>query len=428
MKNNNTDEKSITFRHAVSIYMASVLGGGILVLPGLAAQEAGSLSILAWIIMSVVSYPFAFTFSRLALRNPRSGGIYTFTSEAYGPYVSNGVGWLFLTWVALGAPAISLAAASYLSFALPMTELEIFGFALFLMLAVAVINFLGIRFSALVQMLIIVAIVGILVLSIASSLFRISPVNFAIASGNNAFYSVGSSMALIIWAYFGYENVPNLAGEFVDPVRDLRRSVTFSVVIIGVLYVALSIVIVGTRAYIAGGSIAPFSVILSSLFGRFGRISAAVIAVVAIFSTMNAYYAGVSKLIQTLAGNGGIPKLFSRSSHRTGAASMSILLLFSLGLIGLLLYGILHISYTTAFLAVSGAGVLTYIAGSASGIKLLSISGWGKLLPWISLIVSIVILFFIGYVIVVSIAAFCLSLLYTRHFHSKKRTAFIPIP
>lgn len=39
--------KTITFRHAVAIYMASVLGGGILVLPGLAAQVSGPSSIIA---------------------------------------------------------------------------------------------------------------------------------------------------------------------------------------------------------------------------------------------------------------------------------------------------------------------------------------------------------------------------------------------
>lgn len=415
MKYSAPSEKSITFRHAIAIYMASVLGGGILVLPGLAAQEAGSFSILAWIILSVVSYPFAFTFSRLALRNPKSGGIYTFTREAYGPYLSNGVGWLFLAWVALGAPAISLAAASYLSFAVSLSQIEIYEFALILIVAVAIVNYLGIRFSANVQLVVIVAIVGILLVSIGSAAFNISPANFTPTPGKNAVYSVGTSMALIIWAYFGYENVPNLAGEFINPDRDIRRSVIFSIVIIGVLYTALAIVTVGTRAYVAGGSIAPFSVILSGVFGRFGAIAAAVIAVVAIFSTMNAYFAGVSKLIQKLAENNGIPKFFSLNSRRTGSASASILLLSMLGIVDLILYGILHVSITTAFLAVSGAGVLTYIAGSASGIKLLSLAGWEKVLPWISLVMSIIILFFIGYVIIVSVAAFCISLLYTRY-------------
>ena len=86
----------ITLRHGIAIYIASVLGGGILVLPGLAASTAGPASILAWIILSIVSYPLAYTFSRLALRSKESGGIYSFSLEAFGRRLGNGVGWPFL--------------------------------------------------------------------------------------------------------------------------------------------------------------------------------------------------------------------------------------------------------------------------------------------------------------------------------------------
>ncbi|OWP56639.1 MAG: hypothetical protein B2I17_04795 [Thermoplasmatales archaeon B_DKE] len=408
-------KRSITFRHAVAIYMASVLGGGILILPGLAAQVAGSLSIIAWVLLAMASYPFAFTFSRLALINPRSGGIFTFSRDAFGSYVGNGVGWLFLAWVCLGAPAVALAAGSYLSFAIPLTRLEIFEFALVMIIAVAVINYAGIRFSATVQFMVIVAVVGILVLSIATSFFRVSSTNLTQVPAGNDLFSIGTSMALIIWAYFGYENVPNLAGEFVNPKRDIQRSVFYSVVIIGILYTALAIVTVGTGAYLAGGSIAPFSVLMSSVFGRYGAIAAAIVAVVAIFSTMNAYYAGVSKLVQTLAMNDGIPKYFSKGNAHTGSASASILLITCLAVISLVMYWIFDISIATSFLAVSGAGVLTYIAGSSAGVRLLKLNGLQKLLPWASLVTAVVIMFFIGYVILVSVATFLLSLIYTKY-------------
>ena len=166
--------KTITFRHAVAIYLASVLGGGILVLPGLAAQVSGPSSIIAWIILSVASYPFAFTFSRLALRNPQSGGIYSFSREAFGKYTSNSVGWPFLAWVALGAPAIALAAGTYLTFAIPLSHNEIYGFAFIMVISVGAVNYLGIRFSASVQLAIIVSIVALLIVSIVSASMTIS--------------------------------------------------------------------------------------------------------------------------------------------------------------------------------------------------------------------------------------------------------------
>ena len=76
--------KAIRLRNAVALYASSVLGSGILVLPGLAAKIAGPGSILAWIFLSLASYPFAFTFASLSARRPESGGVYSFAKEGFG--------------------------------------------------------------------------------------------------------------------------------------------------------------------------------------------------------------------------------------------------------------------------------------------------------------------------------------------------------
>ena len=66
-----------------ALYIASVLGTGILVLPGLAAQVAGPGSILSVAIIFVLSIPLAGTFAALAARYPDSGGVasYSFVGD-----------------------------------------------------------------------------------------------------------------------------------------------------------------------------------------------------------------------------------------------------------------------------------------------------------------------------------------------------------
>src|SRR5712692_6688870 len=66
--------KAVTMRYAVALYMSSVLGSGVLVLPGLAAQKAGPASLIAWALLSLASYPLAYTFASLSARKPESGG------------------------------------------------------------------------------------------------------------------------------------------------------------------------------------------------------------------------------------------------------------------------------------------------------------------------------------------------------------------
>src|SRR5688572_29123427 len=69
---------------ASALYIAAVLGTGILVLPGLAADAAGPASILAVAIVSVFSIPLAGTFAALAARYPDGGGVATFVRLALG--------------------------------------------------------------------------------------------------------------------------------------------------------------------------------------------------------------------------------------------------------------------------------------------------------------------------------------------------------
>src|SRR2546422_10144681 len=109
-------------RYAVALYMSSVLGSGVLVLPGLAAQIAGPASLLAWLLLSLASYPLAYTFASLSARKPASGGVYSFARESFGLQMADPVGWLFIVWSVTGAPVVTGMAAPYLSYAIPLTK------------------------------------------------------------------------------------------------------------------------------------------------------------------------------------------------------------------------------------------------------------------------------------------------------------------
>ena len=171
--------KEVTLRYATALYMSSVLGSGILILPGLAAQKAGPASLIAWVGLSLVSYPLAYTFASLSSRRPESGGVYSFAREAFGQRVATSVGWLFLLWYAAGAPAVTVVAASYLAYAVPLNRIEIYLIAALLPLGTFLINYRGIRVSGRVQMVVIAAITTLLLAAVVASLPRINLENFS---------------------------------------------------------------------------------------------------------------------------------------------------------------------------------------------------------------------------------------------------------
>src|SRR5712692_12071044 len=404
--------KAVTMRYAVALYMSSVLGSGVLILPGLAAQVAGPASIIAWIVLSIVSYPLAYTFASLSTRRPESGGIYGFARESFGFRAANAVGWLFTAWFITGAPVVTVIAASYLAYAFPLSRPVIYIIAGALMLGAFLVNYRGIIISSKVQLAVIAAIVALLLVTVLASLSQISLANFT-PFFPNGFLPIGVAAALIFCSYLGYENVSNVAEEFKNPERDFHRSIVLSVVVISTLYLSVAIATVGTQAYRAGGSVAPFAAILSNALGIYGGVATGVLAVFIIFGTVNVYTTGMSRVVYSLAKEGGLPKAVARIHPKTGVPPFALAVVSGPSLITLVASYFLNIDLQTALLVPSGAAILVYVIGSASGIRLLKGSRL-RLYPWISLGVSLVMLPFVGGVLVVSVLVALFGFFYRR--------------
>ncbi len=402
--------REITLRHAVAIYVSSVLGAGIFVVPGLAAHIAGPASILSWGILSLASYPFAYTFAKLSARKPESGGIYAFAREGFGLGASTATAWLFVAWNALGAPAATVAAASYLAFVFPMTRLDIFLVAAALLILGFLVNYLGIRFSGRVQFATVAAIVAALVVAVLAAAPRFQPAEYTRFLPNGV-ASVGTAAALIVWSYLGYENTSNVAEEFKNPERDFHRSVVISVLLISSLYLAVAAVTVGTGAYQVGGGATPFAVMMSAAFGPYGGAIVAFLAVFVTFGTVNAYTAGLARVYYAAARDGVFPRALAEIDRTTGAPRNALSFLVALVLLSLALFYVLDVDIESAFLMTSGAAILVYVFGSAAGIRLLREKGIRRVLPWASLVVSVALLPFIGILVTASVIIACVGLL-----------------
>lgn len=396
-------KKAIKLRHAVALYVSSVLGSGVLVLPGLAAQLAGPASLVAWFVLSLASYPFAYTFASLSSRNPESGGIYAFAKESFGLPLATVSGWMFAFWYITGAPAVTLIATSYLAYAFPLSRFEVFAIASSIIIITFVINYRGIVFSNRIQFAVVVSIVGLLLTAVILALGSVEVKNFYpfIPKG---WLPVGTSAALIFWSYLGYENVSNVAEEFENPGRDFQRSILLSVLLISGLYFAMAFVTIGTLAYKSGGSIAPFAAIFSGVMGSHAAVGTALFAVIIIFATANVYTTGMSRVILSVARDGGLPKGLDHIHPKSGSPTRSLIMLSGSSLCMLVVYYLFSVDLQTALLIPSGAAIIVYIIGSASGIRLLNGRGIKRILPWISLVTSVVILPFVGVLALASIA------------------------
>jgi len=98
------------------------------------------------------------------------------------------------------------------------------------------------------------------------------------------------------------------------------------------------------------------------------------------------------------------PRALASVDRTTGAPRQALVFLTVLVLLSLVIFYILDVDFVPAFLMASGAAILTYVIGSIAAIRLLKENGLRRALPWISLLVSLALLPFIGALLAASAA------------------------
>ena len=86
--------RDIGYAGAAFLVLNSVIGAGIFALPGKVAASAGPFSPWLFLIVGVRFLAVVLTFAELASYYDRTGGPILYATDAFGPAVGFGTGWL----------------------------------------------------------------------------------------------------------------------------------------------------------------------------------------------------------------------------------------------------------------------------------------------------------------------------------------------
>ena len=200
------------------MYVGSVLGSGILVAPAIAANMAGPASLVAWIVLSLLSYPIGYAFGALASNYPNAGGLSAFVKRAFGWTIGTIAGWLFVFSFFVGAPIVAIVASSYIIITLGLSPSLLYPIAFLFMFITILSNLLGIRIGSRTESIILGTVIILLFAAIALTLPHIQQSNLT-PFAPKGWYVVGVVAVIIFWSFQGYENVPHMAEEFKNPGR-----------------------------------------------------------------------------------------------------------------------------------------------------------------------------------------------------------------
>jgi len=367
----------------------SIIGSGWLFAPLLAALAVGGASILAWVIAGVIIIVLALCHAELGAMYPVSGGTARFPHFAFGSLAGVGFGFFAYMQAVTIAPVECFAFMNYASYYWPglydhktgnVTGAG-FVFTILLMAVFVAVNFLAMRVFARVNNVITWWKVAIPVFTILVLLFNgMHASNFTaggfMPGGAHGLFSAIAAGG-IIFAYSGFEQCDQLAGEIKNPGRNLPRAIILSVLIGTAIYTLLEVVFIGamppsllTHGWTGFVTTSGLGAEINA--GPFAAVSAAVAlgwlatllridAFISPSGTGLIYTTGTSRISYGLARNRYAPQIFGRVSGNG---------IPWVGLIGAFLFGLLFLlpfpSWHSLVNLIVGASVLMYAGAPLS--------------------------------------------------------------
>jgi amino acid efflux transporter len=356
-----------------ALTIGAVLGTGVISLPALAVQAAGPASLLAWAGLLLLSVPLATTFAALGARYPDGGGVSTYARKAFGARAATVVGWCFFFAIPIGAPTAAGFAGAYVADSLGGgrdTQLLATGAIIALVTAM---NWLGLRVSGRVQ-LVIAFVLGALLLAATLVSLPHAQMGNLTPFAPHGWLAIGSAAALLVWAFAGWEAVTSLSGEYRNPGRDIGRATGIAIAVISVLYLGVAFATVAVLGDHPGK--APLSDLLVLGFGEAARPVTTVVAVLLSVGAINAYFAGGARLGAALARDGSMPAWLAQGSTAGQVPRRSLAVVALGGLTSLAVITVGDLSLNAPLLLVTGTFALVYVVGCAAALKLLPRGTW----------------------------------------------------
>jgi amino acid efflux transporter len=311
----------MTTTRGVALYVGALLGPGLLVLPGLAAAEAGPASILAWIGLLVLSGLVAVVFARFGITLRSANGVADYVRAGLGERAGRAAGWCFLAGIIAGAPIVCTMGAGYLTASHPRQAL-LGGVMLALLI---VLSRRGLHASTGAQLALVAVLLVVLVLAVGGALPEARSANFH-PFAPHGWPSIGNAATVLMLSFIGWEAVAPLTSEFRDPRRQIPRVIAAAFATTAAIYLALATVTIAALGPSAGTEV-PMAALLAFSIGPAGHAVAAIAAVLLTLGAVNAYLTGGAALARTV--NGPSP-----TTARWFPISLIVSGLVILGLIG----------------------------------------------------------------------------------------------
>jgi basic amino acid/polyamine antiporter, APA family len=305
-----------------------IIGGGIFGLPSELTRMLGRASPFAMIFATLGMAVIMACIAEVASQFSEPGGAYLYVRTAFGHFMGMQIGWFDLLAVTGGLAAVASLFLDYFTAFLPssLNPWERAALLAILMAIPTLVNYRGVRNGANLSSVMSVAKLSPLMLLVLFGVVRFAhePQMIRVSEiASPGFSKWVSAMALLVFAFGGWEDGLIATGEVREPRRTIPFGLGTGLVACAALYMLLQFITVTT----IGNKITdrPLAEAASVLLGRSGATFVTLAVLISTYGWISAAMLYGPRLAYSLAAQGDFPSVFARLHPRFHTPSVSIL-------------------------------------------------------------------------------------------------------
>jgi amino acid transporter len=331
---------------STAVNMLNMIGVGPFITIGLILSAMGGpQAILGWFLGALFSICDGMVYAELGAAMPGAGGAYIYFREAFNARTWGSlISFLFL-WETIFTAPLSISAAcvgfaEYSHYFFPGMNHGAVGMiaasvcALITFLLYRPIRTVG-QLSVIMLAVVLVAMFWVIVSGVVhmntAMAFDFPPGAFHLSKA--FFYGLASATLIAMYNYGGYSNITYLGGEVKNPTRNIPRAIVLSVLVVAVLYLLMSVVIIGT---IPWRDAAVSHAAVSEFIGKlYGSRAASVMTGLILAATLGGIFTlslGYSRILYAAGAEGNFFQVFGRVDPEGRFPTVSLLAIAALAI------------------------------------------------------------------------------------------------
>jgi amino acid transporter len=308
-KSGERNNEKLGWNAAWSMAVGGMIGGGIFSVLGVVVEHAREYAAVSFVLGGLVALATADSYVRLAHREGRGGGAFTYVRSLGRRELAGSLAWVLTFGYVLTMSVYAFTFGHYLGEVLGVGPFVIRAAAVAIIVAFAAVNAIGVRASGSVEVFTVwakvIVLVGLAIIGLAA--WNPSALNDGVEAPGVVGVLVGA--ATVFMAYEGFQLVTYDYDDIRSPERTIGMAIIPAVIAVTGIYVVVAIgtgFLIGAESIVENREVA-LAIAGDEALGAWGKVIVSFAALFSTASAINATLFATARLARDVADDHQMP-------------------------------------------------------------------------------------------------------------------------